>query len=262
MTRLHFYLDVDTRRLLNSVYAPLLSASQLLLFARDEQCVFCISAVTKESGDWAAYPLTGLDLRLGIKALGSLYGADYLAFADADQVNLAGDWADADLDDGKFSIRVNLNTEEIEDLFESADTTQNVVVEIESLAAAVPTTLAQALAQLKPDVIRNGNEPAEGEPAWLTAPAADARYVRAFAGSVTITAGASSGSVTGLGLPYAPVAVLLTVRIPTASDNVIFAALVGGTLDADGFDYVLSASVPGSGTAYQLDYLCVIIPGD
>jgi hypothetical protein len=68
----------------------------------------------------------------------------------------------------------------------------------------------------------------------------------------TLTASVATGSVTALGLNFTPTKCLLSLSIPT-DGFFIEPKLIEGTLDADGFDYYLSALPPGAG--YKLHYL-------
>lgn len=68
----------------------------------------------------------------------------------------------------------------------------------------------------------------------------------------TLVQGADTGTVTGWGLTYDPVGVMLTVSKPAGGHN-IFATFVAGSLSRDGFSYTLSG-LPDSGS-YVLNYL-------
>lgn len=170
MTKLYYNVDVDRRQLLAPANNAPLTSAALRLVARD-QFILCLSFVRQTGGEWVAAALdAGTQIRLGLKAVGSLFGADYLAFSDVDQVNIQGDWDDAALEDGKVSIRVDLNTEPVEGLFDDSDEDADCILEVEALDALLnATTIVQQDVSLKPDVIRaNATPPEEGQPDYLT----------------------------------------------------------------------------------------------
>jgi len=71
-------------------------------------------------------------------------------------------------------------------------------------------------------------------------------------GVVSLGNNATGGTVTGLDLDYAPVAVLLTVQIPSGG-GVLLAVLVG-TPTTDGFEFALSGMTDS--TNYKVHYHC------
>lgn len=62
----------------------------------------------------------------------------------------------------------------------------------------------------------------------------------------------SSGTVTGLALPWVPVRVVAAVRVPAGGLKLV-ANVVDATLSADGFQFVLSAATDSAN--YKLDFL-------
>ena len=137
----------------------------ITLIARDE-LVLCFEVV-RSAGTTrqAAYDLTDHAFRFGLKESTKLHINQKLAFSDVDQINLSGDWSEADLSEGKLSVRVNLNTETIESLFESQTVTVDCVGEIEAEKDNKPSTLVQFAVRLLPDVIRlQAPPPASGQP--------------------------------------------------------------------------------------------------
>lgn len=74
-------------------------------------------------------------------------------------------------------------------------------------------------------------------------------------GTVSIPSGVSSLAVSGLALPGVPDRVIATVRKPSGGFN-LFATVVDGTIDADGFDVVFSGTTNLS--TYKLDYVLSI----
>lgn len=169
MQRIYYFFDTDSRELLNQQYAPVRGSGALKLIARDK-VIMCLSAVRRVGAEWTAVEFaTGTTFRMGLKVDGSLSAATYLAFSDIDQVNIAGDWADASLATGKISVRLDLNTVAIATLFASDDETENCWLELEALDGDDnATTMFQAETSLLPDVVRNTAEPEEGQPEYVT----------------------------------------------------------------------------------------------
>jgi hypothetical protein len=72
-----------------------------------------------------------------------------------------------------------------------------------------------------------------------------------FSGSLALSDGVDSGSVTGLGLSFTPSRVSLSISRPSGS-LMIFACDDAGTLSSDGFDFALSGLTDSS--SYVLNY--------
>lgn len=176
--RTHFLVDLDRRRLHTPDGRPV-GAQRVTLFARDT--LIHSFAVQRGAGTTAPLPvdLDGLQFRWGLKRAGDLHEVEKLAFSDIDQINIVGDWTDADLAEGKLSVRIDLNTVPIEALFAGASDTIACVAELEARTGEdQPTTLVQYAVALTPDVVRGDAPPPEpGQPEYLTLPDGDARYL-------------------------------------------------------------------------------------
>jgi hypothetical protein len=70
-----------------------------------------------------------------------------------------------------------------------------------------------------------------------------------------VSQGASTVTVTGLGLAETPVAVLVTINKPDGNGSNIFATVRQDSVSTDGFVVDLSSAIPGAG--YKLAYFIV-----
>jgi hypothetical protein len=116
LTRIYLTADVNRRLLVTSDGSPL-AGEDLVTLYREEIVILCISCVDE---DGVAVPFQSSNtFELGV-------AEDYdqttvvLCLSEDDQVNIAGDWADADIDEGKISIRLNTYTEEFNDHIDTA----------------------------------------------------------------------------------------------------------------------------------------------
>ncbi len=153
--RQDFIIDVTTGRLYRGNGEGVSNTENVPLYARDELVV--TYTIVRDYGleTQAAVNLTGYNFRWGLKKVGELFEAAKLAFSDTDQVNIAGDWADAGLAAGKLSVRVDLNTQAIEALFSTGDESVLCRAELETVwTGGRVTTVMQYGVELRPDVVR------------------------------------------------------------------------------------------------------------
>ncbi|MFA5436810.1 MAG: hypothetical protein WC372_12300 [Candidatus Neomarinimicrobiota bacterium] len=111
ITRLYLYADVDRRLLVSADGVPL-AGEELLTLYREEIVILCLTCVDSDGAAVGFHASNTYELGVA---------EDYdqtttvLCLSEDDQFNIAGDWADADAEDGKLSVRLNTYTDEFED---------------------------------------------------------------------------------------------------------------------------------------------------
>ena len=187
MLQLFFNVDVGNRVLLDAANNTL-DAAQVKLTRGDTLMLgFTFLRKTGSTVEDYAVP-AGSSLFAGLKDGGDLDAATYLAQADADQWNLAGDWDDAAAGTNKQSARFALNSAALLALFPDGTRTKTLVFEIrETDVNGFESTLCQADITVFADVIR-GTEgaPSPEVPTYMTAAEVTAAIAAAVAAYVPL----------------------------------------------------------------------------
>ncbi|GEM_PF-2822821 len=142
------------------------------LFTRDLSVLcFYLFAFNLETDAWEAFPVPAdAAISFGIKQGNDREGV-FLAYSGNAAVNAAGDWALADRATGKISIRVDANTVQMLELFETSDAQKDLVGEIQMLesGATLPTTLAQFDVRVIHDIVQGDESvPSDAIPPYVT----------------------------------------------------------------------------------------------
>ncbi len=158
-----YMLDLTYRRLRDANYGIL--RREDFRWVVGDSIVLRFQAVEFADGAWADATLpSGATFELGIKLPTNMSATTYLAYAGSTAWNDVADWAYVDVSKGKICCRLDLNTQELRDLFQTSDEYKTVRAEIVMTVGGRQSTLAQWDVDVLHDVLQGG----EGTPAPAT----------------------------------------------------------------------------------------------
>jgi hypothetical protein len=185
-----------------------------------------------------------------------------MAKTQNEDINVPGDWeldstGDADPTQGEFAIRIDGNTARYLEKVGTLEEVKRGCLELKSYDEAGNIThVIQIPFRTFNTQDENSDLPPEPADDYYTKAECEARFLRRGAGgTVSISNGADSVTVSGLAMDSIPDHILVSVRKPSGGTN-IFAMVRDGSESRDGFIADLSTAAPVSG--YALDYLIVI----
>lgn len=166
-------------------------AAQSIRWVRGDEFVICGQAVYWNGESWADYVIPATTTLVAILKLGpnaSVNGltlpngttADTsLAFSDADQVNISGDWDQAAAGSAKFSIRIALTWEVLRALVDANRTAGSIKALFEVVATDIngkQASLGQATVTILWDAYRGDEEVGTDFASYYTKAVVDAMF--------------------------------------------------------------------------------------